>query len=164
MSKVVFTNGCFDILHQGHYALFKYCRDLAGEDGKVVLGIDTDERIKENKGDGIAGDKAFVHRPYHNEWERHINLTRNKNPLNGKPFADDIHFFATDEDLIRLVKITQPDIMVKGSDWEGKHIIGGEHAKEIKYFGIIGTFSTTKVLKHLASGGELPRRDSFWDG
>ena len=51
MSKVVFTNGCFDILHQGHYALFKYCRDLAGEDGKVVLGIDTDERIKANKGE-----------------------------------------------------------------------------------------------------------------
>lgn len=161
MGKVVFTNGCFDILHQGHYALFEYCRELAGEDGQVVLALDTDERIRQTKGTYVLGNEDPMNhakRPHHNEFERQINLSPpRENPLNKKPFADVIRFFDSDEDLIRLVEQVQPDIMVKGADWEGKHIIGSEHAKEVKFFRIVGNFSTTRILKNLADWGAMPR-------
>jgi len=159
MGKVVFTNGCFDILHQGHFALFEYCRELAGEDGKVILALDTDERIRQTKGNYVLGNEDpmnHAQRPYNNEFQRHINLQPpRENPLNKKPFADDIRFFDTDEDLVRLVKLIQPDIMVKGADWEGKHIIGSEHAKEVKFFKIVGNFSTTRILKNIADWGTM---------
>jgi len=161
MGKVVFTNGCFDILHQGHFALFEYCRKLAGEDGKVILALDTDERIRKTKGSYVLGNDDPMNnaeRPYNNEFQRHINLQPpRENPLNKKPFADDIRFFDTDEDLIRLVKLIKPDIMVKGADWEGKHIIGSEHAKEVKFFKIVGNFSTTRILKNIADWGTVQR-------
>lgn len=161
MGKVVFTNGCFDILHQGHFALFEYCRELAGEDGKVILALDTDERIRQTKGNYVLGNEDpmnHAQRPYNNEFQRHINLQPpRENPLNKKPFADDIRFFDTDEDLVRLVKLIQPDIMVKGADWEGKHIIGSEHAKEVKFFKIVGNFSTTRILKNIADWGTMQR-------
>lgn len=161
MGKVVFTNGCFDILHQGHFALFEYCRELAGEDGKVILALDTDERIRKTKGTYVLGNEDpmnHAERPYNNEFQRHINLQPpRENPLNKKPFADDIRFFDTDEDLVRLVKLIQPDVMVKGADWEGKHIIGSEHAKEVKFFKIVGNFSTTRILKNIADWGTVQR-------
>jgi D-beta-D-heptose 7-phosphate kinase/D-beta-D-heptose 1-phosphate adenosyltransferase len=161
MGKVVFTNGCFDILHQGHFALFEYCRELAGEDGKVILALDTDERIRQTKGNYVLGNEDpmnHAQRPYNNEFQRHINLQPpRENPLNKKPFADDIRFFDTDQDLVRLVKLIQPDIMVKGADWEGKHIIGSEHAKEVKFFKIVGNFSTTRILKNIADWGTMQR-------
>jgi len=160
MGKVVFTNGCFDILHPGHYALFEYCRELAEEDGQVVLGLDTDERIRQTKGNYVLGNEDPMNhakRPHHNEVERQINLSPpRENPLNKQPFADVIRFFDTDEDLIRLVEQVKPDIMVKGTDWEGKHIIGSEHAKEVKFFRIVGNFSTTRILKNIADWGEVP--------
>lgn len=161
MGKVVFTNGCFDILHQGHYALFEYCRELAGDDGKVVLGLDCDERIRQTKGSYVLGNEDPMNhakRPHNDEVQRHINLAPPKeNPLNKKLFCDEIHFFENDEDLIRLVEATKPDIMVKGTDWEGKHIIGSEHAKEVKFFRIVGNFSTTRILKNIADWGAMPR-------
>jgi bifunctional ADP-heptose synthase (sugar kinase/adenylyltransferase) len=57
-----------------------------------------------------------------------------------------VQVFNSDEELAEMIKKYSPDVMVVGSDWEGKKIIGGEYAKEIKYFKRIKGFSTTKIL------------------
>ena len=44
----VWTNGCFDVLHRGHLELFKFCKILAGSDGKVIVGIDSDKKVKKD--------------------------------------------------------------------------------------------------------------------
>ena len=50
-SKVVFTNGCFDLLHVGHFKLLTFCRELAGPKGYVIVAIDTDSKVSKDKGE-----------------------------------------------------------------------------------------------------------------
>ena len=49
----VWTNGCFDVLHRGHIELFRFCKLLAGSDGEVIVGIDSDKKVKKDKGKKI---------------------------------------------------------------------------------------------------------------
>ena len=62
--------------------------------------------------------------------------------------VDELRSFSTDEQLSSLVEIFAPDVMIVGSDWEGKKVIGGEHAKELIYFRRIDGYSTTKILEN----------------
>ena len=64
-------------------------------------------------------------------------------------YIDRVEVFGTPEELVELVRLVAPDIMIVGSDWKGKHIVGGEHAKEIKYFKRIDGYSTTKIIESL---------------
>ena len=50
MKNVVFSNGVFDLLHVGHFRLFQYCERLAGAEGKIYLALDSDEKVKRDKG------------------------------------------------------------------------------------------------------------------
>ena len=120
----VFTNGCFDILHPGHYQLLLYCRHLAEGDA-VYVAIDTDEKIKREKGS---------HRPYYDEEER-VNLMMtltSDGKLDscgyGKYLIDWVDTFNTDEELHALIKRLQPDYIVKGEDWKHKHVVGSDIA------------------------------------
>lgn len=126
--RLVFVNGCFDILHRGHIELFKYSRSLG--DG-LVVAIDTDERVKSMKG---------LNRPFNNQEDRKFVLQSIK-------YIDDVLFFSTDIELENLTYAYSPDIMVVGSDWKGKKIIGSQYAKQVKYFDRIGDYSTTKILQ-----------------
>lgn len=129
MSKVtVFTNGCYDILHRGHIELFKYCKSLGDI---LVVGIDTDEKVKLDKGPT---------RPF-NTLEDRIFL------LESIKYIDKVLVFNSKQELIDLVKQVDPNILVKGSDWKGKEIVGSEYAKEVKYFERIANYSTTKILE-----------------
>jgi D-beta-D-heptose 7-phosphate kinase/D-beta-D-heptose 1-phosphate adenosyltransferase len=123
----IWMNGCFDILHHGHFRMIEYAASLGN---KLIIGIDTDNRIKQMKGDD---------RPYHTTAERLFNLKSIKG-------VSDVCIFNTDDDLIRLIQKYKPDIFVIGSDYKDKPIIGSEHAKEIRYFNRIEEFSTTKIL------------------
>ena len=126
--KVIWINGCFDILHRGHYELFNYAKSLGD---KLIVGIDSDEKVSKDKGPD---------RPYNKIDDRVYALESLK-------AIDKVMIFDSREHLEWLVGITKPDILVVGSDWKGKEIVGGEHAKEIVYFDRIGDYSTTNILE-----------------
>ncbi len=129
MKKItVFTNGCFDILHRGHIELFKYSKKIGTY---LVVGIDTDEKVKKDKGSA---------RPF-NSLEDRIFI------LNSIKYIDKVRFFNSKKELQNLVKEVSPDILVKGSDWKGKEIIGAEWSKEVKFFERIEGYSTTQILE-----------------
>lgn len=127
--KTVWVNGCFDVLHLGHIRLLKYARSLGDE---LVVGLDSDAKIKKDKG---------LSRPFNNFGDRQEFLKAIK-------FVKRVVTFNTPAELEKAIEITQPDIMVVGSDWKGKHIVGGHHAKEIVYFERYGDYSTTKILEY----------------
>jgi|TARA_R100000951_G_C2644918_1_gene182238 rfaE bifunctional protein nucleotidyltransferase chain/domain len=127
--KTVWVNGCFDILHRGHFELFNYAKSLGDY---LVVGIDSDEKISNDKGQD---------RPYNKLDDRVYALESLK-------AIDKVLVFGNRELLEWLVELTEPDILVVGSDWKGKEIVGGQHAKKIVYFDRIGNYSTTNILEN----------------
>lgn len=123
----IWVNGCFDILHRGHYELFNYAKSLGS---KLIVGIDSDEKVSADKGSG---------RPYNNLEDRVYALESLR-------AIDQVLVFDNKNHLERLIQITKPDILVVGSDWKGKEIIGGKYAGKIVYFNRIGNYSTTNIL------------------
>ena len=128
MKKIVWVNGCFDILHRGHYELFNYAKSLGDI---LIVGIDSDNKVKKDKG---------LNRPYN-------NLDDRTYALKSLQAINDVIYFNSKEELKDLIKNKQPDILVVGSDWKGKEIVGGEYAKKIVYFDRIGNYSTTNILE-----------------
>ena len=101
----VFVNGTFDLLHPGHIALLNYAKSLGNY---VIVGIDTDDRVREKKGPT---------RPIYNQDDRGLMLVALK-------AVDEVRYFDSDESLEALVKDVKPDVMVVGSDWKDKSVIG----------------------------------------
>lgn len=130
--KKVFTNGCFDVLHRGHLELFKYAKSLGDV---LVVGVDSDEKVKADKGEK---------RPC-NELLDRIEM------LESLRYIDKVYSFGTTEGLELLVKHISPDIMVIGSDWRGKKVIGEQYAKELKFFERIDGYSTTKIIENIGN-------------
>mgnify|MGYP003626060503 CR=1 FL=1 len=126
--KVIWTNGCFDILHRGHIELFKYARSLGD---KLVVGIDSDKKVKK--------DKGFC-RPINNMEDRRFFLEAIR-------YIDEVRIFNTPKELERLIKKTKPDIIVVGSDWKEKKVVGAQYVENIIYFKRIGNYSTTRILE-----------------
>jgi D-beta-D-heptose 7-phosphate kinase/D-beta-D-heptose 1-phosphate adenosyltransferase len=131
MTKVV-VNGTFDIIHLGHLRLLDYARSLPNS--YVLVLADSDRRIKQLKGND---------RPINNEYERCSLLFALKS-------VDRVETFDSDEELIKLIKDFEPDVMVKGSDYRGKPIIGAEYCKEIKFYDRLGNYSTTNKIQDIA--------------
>jgi D-beta-D-heptose 7-phosphate kinase/D-beta-D-heptose 1-phosphate adenosyltransferase len=125
--KKIWVNGCFDILHRGHYELFNYAKSLGD---KLIVGIDSDEKVSKDKG---------KNRPYNKLEDRVYALESLK-------AIDKVIVFQNRKHLELLVEVNKPDIMVVGSDWKGKEIVGGQYSKEIVYFNRIGNYSTTNIL------------------
>jgi len=124
---VVWTNGCFDIIHEGHLSLFKYARSLGDE---LLVGIDTDRRVKERKGDS---------RPVNDQNNRFINLL-------SPPDVKNVFIFDSDTQLRNLIKQFNVDIMVVGDDYRDKEVIGSEYADDVKFFTKKAGYSTTKII------------------
>ena len=133
MTKV-FVNGTFDILHRGHLRLLEYARTLGDE---VVVAIDTDDRVREKKGPT---------RPINTEDDRAYMLQSLKT-------VDNVFKFGSDEELENLVKTTKPDIMVVGSDWKGKSVIGSMHSAELKFFDRLEDYATSKTIQYIIDRG-----------
>jgi rfaE bifunctional protein nucleotidyltransferase chain/domain len=128
----IFTNGCYDILHPGHIELFKYAKTLGDY---LVVGIDSDQRVSNSKGSS---------RPINKQEIRKYMLLALK-------YVDEVFIFNDEVQLIELVKAVRPDIMIVGSDWKNKRVIGSEYAKEVRFFERIQEFSTTKTIESITN-------------
>lgn len=130
MKKIV-VNGTFDILHLGHLRLLEYAKSYP--EAYVLVLIDSDRRVKEIKGKD---------RPINNEYERACFLSALKH-------VDRVEIFDTDDELRAYIKDFDPDIMVKGTDYVGKPIIGEEFCKQIIFFRLMNDYSTTKKIQNI---------------
>jgi D-beta-D-heptose 7-phosphate kinase/D-beta-D-heptose 1-phosphate adenosyltransferase len=124
----VWVNGTFDILHIGHIKLLEYANSF----GKVKVGLDTDERIKQKKGHT---------RPYN-------NLKDRMDFISSIRYVESVTFFGSDDELIDRIKEYGPDIMVIGDDYDYHSIIGIEYIPKVEFFKKIKDKSTTKILNH----------------
>jgi len=134
--KKVFVNGAFDVLHSGHLDLLDFASMLGGH---LMVAIDTDRRIEYNKGTG---------RPFN-------SLSIRKHIMSMLKPVNSVKVFDTDEELIELIRQYQPDVMVKGSDWKGKTILGEEYCKEIVFYERTNGQSTTKAIEDFITRGQL---------
>ncbi len=125
---IVFTNGCFDILHYGHFKLLEYCAQTGGE---VIVGLNSDKSVKKIKGDN---------RPFNNEHIRKYNLECIK-------FVDKVIIF-NEETPYNLMKKISPNIIVKGGDYTVQSVIGNDLC-EVRIYKYVEGYSTTKTIQDL---------------
>ena len=126
MSKLVFTNGCFDILHKGHFKLLEYCKN---QGSTVVVGLNSDKSVKQLKGDS---------RPF---FKQHYS----KYALECCRYVDRVIIF-DEKTPYNLIKQLKPDIIVKGGDYRKEDVVGHDIA-EVRIFNFVEGYSTSKVLK-----------------
>ena len=129
--KRVFVNGTFDILHRGHLELLNYAKSF----GYVIVGIDTDECIKEKKGPS---------RPIHNQEERKFLLENLRS-------VDEVIFFSSEPEFEELIKSLKPDIIIVGSDWKEKSTIKTYYDGELIFFDRREEYSTTKTIQKMSN-------------
>jgi rfaE bifunctional protein nucleotidyltransferase chain/domain len=127
--KIVFTNGCFDILHAGHV---EYLAKAADEGNVLIVGVNTDASVSRLKG---------CHRPINDENARALIIAS----LN---FVSAVVLFDQDTPY-ELIKLIQPDILIKGSDYKPEEIVGYDILKarggEVKTIDLIPGYSTTAI-------------------
>jgi len=126
MSKLVFTNGCFDILHKGHFKLLEFCKS---QGSTVVVGLNSDRSVKDLKGDN---------RPFFKQCDRKYALECCK-------YVDRVIIF-DEKTPYNLIKQLKPDIIVKGGDYRKEDVVGHDIA-EVRIFNFVEGYSTSKVLK-----------------
>jgi rfaE bifunctional protein nucleotidyltransferase chain/domain len=131
--KKVLVNGTFDILHLGHLRLLEYARSFP--QSYVYVLIDSDRRVRELKGRD---------RPVHNEYERASFLFALK-------AVDRVDVFDSDDELRNYIKNFEPDVMVKGSDYKDKPIIGAEYCRQIKFYDRLEKYSTTNKIQDIVN-------------
>ena len=105
---LVFTNGCFDILHRGHISYLESARNLGGS---LVVGVNSDNSVKrQNKGS-----------------DRPINPQTDRQALLAALACVDAVIIFDDDTPLKLIETINPDILVKGGDWEISNIVGAEY-------------------------------------
>lgn len=130
--KIV-VNGTFDIVHVGHIRLLQYARSYPNS--YVYVLIDSDRRVRELKGSS---------RPINTEYERTTLL----NALN---CVDKVDVFDTDQELENYIKEYNPDLMIKGSDYKDKPIVGLQYCKQIQFYDRITKYSSTGKIEHITN-------------
>ncbi|MFO7843733.1 MAG: D-glycero-beta-D-manno-heptose 1-phosphate adenylyltransferase [Bacteroidales bacterium] len=131
--KIVFTNGCFDILHRGH---IEYLAQAANFGDILMIGLNTDDSVRKLKGDS---------RPVQDQYARALLLA-------SLHFVHVVVYF--DEDTpYDLIKKVQPDILIKGSDYHVEDIVGYDivmqKGGEVKTIDFIPGYSTTSIIEKL---------------
>jgi D-beta-D-heptose 7-phosphate kinase/D-beta-D-heptose 1-phosphate adenosyltransferase len=129
----VIVNGTFDILHRGHLEMLEYAKS---QGSYLLVAIDSDRRVKELKGES---------RPINSVADRRAMLQSLR-------FVDYVKIFDTTEELIDIIKLYKPDIMVKGSDYQGKSVTGETLIPKVIYYERT-EHSTTKTIQDITNRG-----------
>ena len=127
--KIVFTNGCFDILHVGHV---KYLQEAKSFGDILIVGLNSDESVRRLKGPT---------RPVNTAEDRAYLLAALEAVDFVVPFSEDTPY--------NLIKMREPDVLVKGGDYKGKQVVGTEFAEELKLVDFIDGKSTTKTIQKI---------------
>ena len=131
--KVVFTNGCFDILHRGHLS---YLNEAKAQGDILVLGLNSDESVRRLKGSD---------RPVNKENDRKFMLENLK--------SVDFVFIFSEDTPYNLIKEIQPDVLVKGGDWKVEDIVGHDivtaKGGEVKSLNFEDGYSTTNLINEI---------------
>lgn len=134
--KIVFTNGCFDLLHYGHV---KYLEEAKSKGDILVVGINSDASVKRIK---------EKNRPIVNEGDRLRVIAALES-------VDYVVLFKEDTPL-EVIKLLQPDILIKGADWKKKNIVGGGFVLgsggKVAAIKLVKGCSTTGLIKKIAKG------------
>jgi D-beta-D-heptose 7-phosphate kinase/D-beta-D-heptose 1-phosphate adenosyltransferase len=134
--KIVFTNGCFDVLHIGHIRILREC---AARGDYLIIGLNSDKSVKQLKGNS---------RPINNENDR-------KEMLEALSFVDEVIIFneTTPENLIKQIN---PNVLIKGGDWPEEKIVCCDFVRsyggEVYSLPLHGTYSTTNIIQKIKTG------------
>jgi len=135
--RIVFTNGCFDILHRGHV---EYLQEAALLGERLIIGLNSDESVRRL-------DKA-TDRPFNDQDSR-------AKVIAGMRFVDAVVIFDQDTPL-ELIQALGPDVLVKGGDWKPEQIVGSDVVKarggEVRSLKLVDGFSTTNLVEKIRRG------------
>ena len=131
-AKVVFTNGCFDILHRGHVEYLQKAKRLGDY---LIVGINTNRSVKALKG---------VSRPVNDEYDRAFLIASLRCVDRVVLFDDDTPY--------ELIKKVAPDVLVKGGDYREDEVVGREFAKETVILPFVEGYSTTGIIVRAGLG------------
>lgn len=131
--KIVFTNGCFDILHRGHLT---YLADAAAQGDYLIVGLNSDSSVKELKGEG---------RPINDEADRKFFLESLKSVAVVEVFSE--------ETPINLIQAVTPDLLIKGGDYDLNQIVGKDHVEanggKVMTIPFVDGYSSTKMIERI---------------
>lgn len=125
--KIIWVNGCFDILHIGHLKMLEYAKSLGDI---LVVGIDSDSRIKTLKGEK---------RPVNKQEDRAEFLLSIK-------YVDEVRIFDSDESMISHIESSSADLIVVGEEYSAKKVVGS-HLAPVVFFPRVPGFSTTQIIE-----------------
>lgn len=128
-ANIVFTNGCFDILHKGHVSYLQKAKELGDI---LVVGLNSDRSVKALKGE-----------------ERPINSQEDRAYLLASLECVDFVIIFDELTPYELIKEISPSVLVKGADYEGKEVVGSEFAKEVRLLEFVEGKSTTNIIKKI---------------
>ncbi|HRF78610.1 MAG TPA: D-glycero-beta-D-manno-heptose 1-phosphate adenylyltransferase [Flavobacteriales bacterium] len=135
--RIVFTNGCFDILHRGHV---EYLQEAAALGDRLIIGLNSDASVRRL---GKAAD-----RPLNDEQSR-------AKVLSALRLVDAVVIFDQDTPL-ELIQAIAPEVLVKGGDWKEDQIVGAEVVKarggEVRSLKLVDGFSTTALIEKIRHG------------
>jgi len=128
--KIVFTNGCFDILHAGHVSVLEFSRSKGDE---LVVGLNSDDSVRRLKGPS---------RPVNTQADRALVLAALESVSYVCIFNEDTPY--------NLIKAVRPDVLVKGGDYKPSEIVGREFAGKVVRFALLKGRSTTGIIKKVS--------------
>ena len=129
--KIVFTNGCFDILHIGHVKYLQASKEVGDV---LIVGLNSDKSVKMLKGDD---------RPINNQADRATLLS-------AFSFIDHVIIF-DDETPVELIKTIKPDVLVKGGDYKLEEVVGREYAKKVELIDFVEGYSSTNIINKISN-------------
>jgi D-beta-D-heptose 7-phosphate kinase/D-beta-D-heptose 1-phosphate adenosyltransferase len=128
--KIVFTNGCFDILHAGHVSVLEFSRRKGDE---LVVGLNSDDSVRRLKGPS---------RPVNSQVDRALVLASLESVSAVCIFGEDTPY--------NVIKAVRPDVLVKGGDYKTSEIVGREFAGKVVRFPLLKGRSTTNIIKKVS--------------
>lgn len=138
-NRIVFTNGCFDLLHRGH---IEYLSKTASLGDIFIVGLNSDQSVRSIKGQG---------RPLQDEYSRALILASLKQVTGVYLFDEDTPY--------NLIKSIKPDVLVKGGDYTEENIVGAdivkEYGGEVVTIDFVEGYSTTSIIERLKGMGDL---------